>query len=137
MTGATNEQRRVSWLAAIWAARYRTPARFVALIALLLPWTTTGLTFALIPWLIAFAFLDLRAFPRSLLRPICLLPIALFALALVGTLWSDAPWAERLHALGPPAKLLVIPLLIYQFERWPYGKWVFAAFLASCTLLML
>ncbi|MCS3762860.1 O-antigen ligase family protein [Bradyrhizobium centrosematis] len=137
MTGATNEQRRVSWLAAIWAARYRTPARFVALIALLLPWTTTGLTFALIPWLIAFAFLDLRAFPRSLLRPICLLPIALVALAALGMLWSDAPWPERIHALGPAAKLLVIPLLIYQFERWPYGGWVFAAFLASCTALML
>ncbi|MBR0928868.1 O-antigen ligase family protein [Bradyrhizobium diazoefficiens] len=137
MTGATNEQRRVSWLAAIWAARYRTPARFVALIALLLPWTTTGLTFALIPWLIAFAFLDLRAFPRSLLRPICLLPIALVALAALGMLWSNAPWPERIHALGPAAKLLVIPLLIYQFERWPYGGWVFAAFLASCTALML
>ncbi|MBR0699988.1 O-antigen ligase family protein [Bradyrhizobium diazoefficiens] len=136
MTGATNEQRRVSWLAAIWAARYRTPARFVALIALLLPWTTTGLTFALIPWLIAFAFLDLRAFPRSLLRPICLLPIALVALTALGMLWSDAPWPERIHALGPAAKLLVIPLLIYQFERWPYGGWVFAAFLASCTALM-
>jgi len=136
MTGATNEQRRVSWLAAIWAARYRTPARFVALIALLLPWTTTGLTFALIPWLIAFAFLDLRAFPRSLLRPICLLPIALVALAALGMLWSNAPWPERIHALGPAAKLLVIPLLIYQFERWPYGGWVFAAFLASCTALM-
>ena len=137
MTGATNQQRAASWLAAIWAARYRTPARFVALIALLLPWTTTGLTFALIPWLIAFAFLDLREFPRSLLRPICLLPIALVVLAAVGTLWSDAPWPERLHALGPAAKLLVIPLLIYQFERWPYGGWVFAAFLASCTVLML
>ncbi len=36
-------------------------ARFVALIALLLPWSTTGLIFALIPWLIAFAFVDLRA----------------------------------------------------------------------------
>ncbi|MBR1027141.1 O-antigen ligase [Bradyrhizobium liaoningense] len=137
MTEVLNEQGRASWLSAIWAARYRTPARFVALVALLLPWSTTGVTFALVPWLIAFAFIDLRELPRSLLRPICLLPIALFALALVGTLWSDAPWAERLHALGPPAKLLVIPLLIYQFERWPYGKWVFAAFLASCTLLML
>ena len=137
MTGVTNEQQRVSWLAAIWAARYRTPARFVALIALLLPWTTTGLIFALIPWLIAFAFVDLREFPRSLLRPICLLPIALVALAAVGTLWSDAPWPERIHAIGPATKLLVIPLLIYQFERWPYGHWVFYAFLASCTALML
>lgn len=124
-------------LSAIWAARYRTPARFVALVALLLPWTTTGVTFALIPWLIAFAFVDLREFPRSLLRPVSLLPIALVVLALVGTLWSDAPWPERLHALGPTLKLLVIPLLIYQFERWPYGNWVFAAFLASCVLLML
>lgn len=137
MTEVLNEQGRVSWLSAIWAARYRTPARFVALVALLLPWSTTGVTFALVPWLIAFAFIDLRELPRSLLRPICLLPIALFVLALVGTLWSVAPWAERLHALGPPAKLLVIPLLIYQFERWPYGKWVFAAFLVSCALLML
>lgn len=137
MTGVLNEQRPASWRSAIWAARYRTPARFVALIALLLPWTTTGLTFALVPWLIAFAFVDLRAFPRSLLRPICLLPIGLFVLAVVGTLWSDAPWPERIQAIGPSAKLLVIPLLIYQFERWPYGNWVFAAFLASCALLML
>jgi hypothetical protein len=137
MTEVLNEQGRASSLSAIWAARYRTPARFVALVALLLPWTTTGVIFALVPWLIAFAFVDLREFPRSLLRPVCLLPIALFALAVVGTLWSDAAWPERLHAIGPPAKLLVIPLLIYQFERWPYGNWVFAAFLASCALLML
>jgi len=137
MTGVSKEQRAASWILAIWAARYRTPARFVALIALLLPWTTTGLIFALIPWLIAFAFLDLRAFPRSLLRPVCLLPIALVTLAAVGTLWSDAPWPERLHAIGPATKLLVIPLVIYQFERWPYGHWVFSAFLVSCAALML
>ena len=137
MTEVMNEQQPASWLAAIWAARYRTPARFVALVALLLPWTTTGLTFALIPWLIAFAFVDLREFPRSLLRPICLLPIALVVLAAVGTLWSDAPWPERIHAIGPSAKLLVLPLLIYQFERWRYGHWVFSAFLVSCALLML
>ncbi|WP_298243549.1 O-antigen ligase [uncultured Bradyrhizobium sp.] len=137
MNELTNEQKPASWLAAIWAARYRTPARFVALIALLLPWTTTGLIFALIPWLIAFAFVDLREFPRSLRRPICLLPIALVMLAAMGTLWSDAPWPERIQAIGPAAKLLVIPLLLYQFERWPYGHWVFSAFLASCTALML
>jgi O-antigen ligase len=137
MTEVLNEQRPNSWLAAIWAARYRTPARSVALIALLLPWTTTGLIFALIPWLIAFAFLDLREFPRSLLRAICLLPIALVLLAAIGTLWSDAPWPDRIHAIGPAAKLLVIPLLIYQFERWPFGGWVFSAFLVSCTALML
>ncbi|MBR0825923.1 O-antigen ligase family protein [Bradyrhizobium manausense] len=129
--------RVASWLSAIWAARYRTPARFVALVALLLPWSTTGVIFALLAWLIAFAFIDLREFPRSLLRPICLLPIALFVLALAGTLWSDAPWPVRLHAIAPAAKLLALPLLIYQFERWPHGNWVFAAFLVSCGLLLL
>ncbi|KRQ04272.1 O-antigen ligase family protein [Bradyrhizobium manausense] len=137
MGGGADEGRPATWVSAIWAARYRTPARFVALIALLLPWTTTGTTFALIPWLIAFAFLDLPDFPRSLLRPVSLLPIALVVLAAVGMLWSGAPWPERIHAIGPVLKLLVIPLLIYQFERWPYGLWVFAAFLASCALVML
>ena len=39
MTEVLNEQGRASWLSAIWAARYRTPARFVALVALLLPWS--------------------------------------------------------------------------------------------------
>ena len=56
-------------LSAIWAARYRTPARFVALVALLLPWTTTGVTFALIPWLIAFAFVDLARIPAFAAPP--------------------------------------------------------------------
>jgi O-antigen ligase len=63
-------------------------------------------------------------------------PIALVALALVGTLWSEAAWGARLHAVGPTAKLLVLPLLFYHFERSPRGVWVFVAFLASCALLM-
>ena len=54
---------------------------------------------------------------RSLKRPICAAPIALFVLALVGTLWSDAGWGVRFYAVGPTAKLLVLPLLFYHFER--------------------
>ena len=64
------------------------------------------------------------------------LPIALFALALLGTLWSDASWGARLHAVSPAAKLLALPVLFYHYERSPRGIWVFAAFLVSCTLLM-
>ena len=45
--------------------------------------------------------LDFRLFLQSLKRPICALPIALFVLALVGTLWSDASWGARLYAVGP------------------------------------
>jgi O-antigen ligase len=88
-------------------------------------------------WIIAvIPTLEAGALVRSLQRPICMLPIAIFALALLGTLWSDAPWGERLHAVGPAAKLLLLPLLLYHFERSSRGVWVFLAFLASCTLLM-
>jgi O-antigen ligase len=88
-------------------------------------------------WIIALVpTIELRAFLRSLRRPICALPIAFFALALVGTLWSDASWGARLYAVSPIAKLLMLPLLLYHFERSRRGVWVFVAFLASCTLLM-
>jgi O-antigen ligase len=60
----------------------------------------------------------------------------MFILALVGTLWSDASWDERLYAVGPTAKLLMLPLLLYHCERSPRGVWVFIAFLASCMVLM-
>lgn len=107
------------------------------LIAVLLPWSTSGVVIAAVLWLIALVpTLELRPFLQSLKRPICVLPIALFALALLGTLWSDASWSERLHAVGPTARLLVLPLLLYHFERSRRGLWVFVAFLASCTLLM-
>src|ERR1700757_3820061 len=100
------------------AARILTVDLATALIALLLPWSTTGVAIAVVLWLIALIpTLDAGAFWRSLKRPICVLPIALFALALVGTVWSDAPWGERLHAVGPTAKFLVLPLLLYHFER--------------------
>ena len=64
------------------------------------------------------------------------MPIALFVLAVVGTLWSDAAWGVRLHAVSPTAKLLMLPVLFYHFERSERGIWVFIAFLVSCALLM-
>ena len=42
----------------------------------------------------------------------------------------------RLHAVGPAAKLLVLPVLFYHYERSTRGMWVVVAFLVSCTLLM-
>ena len=108
------------------------------LIAILLPWSTSGVAIAAVLWFVALIpTIEPRALLRSLMRPISALPIALFALALVGTLWSDASWGARLHAVSPTAKLLVLPLLLYHFQRSPRGLWVFVAFLASCTLLML
>jgi O-antigen ligase len=81
-------------------------------------------------------FLDIKAFLQSLKRPICAVPIALFILAAVGTLWSDAAWGARLYAIGPTVKLLFLPPLLFHFERSERGLMVLVAFLISCTLLM-
>jgi hypothetical protein len=120
-------------------ARWMTTADIVAvLLALSLPWSTSLVGIFGILMVLAIApTIDTGAFARSLRRPICIAPLALFLLALVGTLWSDAPWGARLYAVSPTAKLLVLPFLFYHFERSQRGLWVFVAFLASCTLLAL
>jgi O-antigen ligase len=109
---------------------------FAVLTALALPWSTSLVAVFVLCWLGAVAWImDYRVYLQSLKRPMCWLPLAFFALAVLGTLWSDAPWGERLHAIGPTVKLLVLPGLFYHFERSSRGMWVFIAFLASCTLL--
>ncbi|MEK9284002.1 O-antigen ligase family protein [Bradyrhizobium sp. ISRA442] len=128
---------------ALLLRRLRNPAAWsetvdvlAVLTAASLPWSTSlvGIFNALMLVCIV-PFLDLRAFLQSLTRPICMAPIALFLLALVGTLWSDAAWGARLYAVNPTVKLLVLPILLYHFERSPRGHWVFIAFLVSCALL--
>jgi O-antigen ligase len=143
MTEAVKRRPGLSGISLVLSAWHDPVARVLnvdllaVLIAILLPWSTSGVGIAAVLWIIAvIPTLDAGAFVRSLRRPICILPLAIFALALLGTLWSDAPWGERLHAVGPTAKLLVLPLLLYHFERSSRGIWVFVAFLASCTLLM-
>ena len=78
---------------AAWATTVDT---FAILLALSLPWSTSLVAIFAVAILISMApFLDVRAFLYSLRRPICALPIAMFVLAAVGTLWSDAPWGAR------------------------------------------
>lgn len=123
--------------------RLRSPAAwretvdiFAVLTAASLPWSTSlaGIFNALM-LLCMMPFLDVRAFLQSLKRPICAAPIALVLLALVGTLWSDASWGARFYAVNPTVKLLVLPVLLYHFERSSRGHLVFIAFLVSCALL--
>jgi O-antigen ligase len=110
---------------------------FAIFTALSLPWSTSLPAIFISLWLGAVAWtLDWRAYGRLLLQPICYLPVALVGLALVGTLWSDAPWSARLYAVSPTLKLLVLPGLFYHFERSSRGMWVLAAFLVSCALVM-
>jgi O-antigen ligase len=119
------------------AARILNLDLLAVLLAILLPWTTSGVAILGAVWCIALLpTLDLRALFRFLRQPVAWLPIALCALAIVGTLWSDAEWGARGYALTPLGKMLVLPLLLYHFQRTTRGLWVFVAFLASCTLLM-
>lgn len=119
-----------SWMAAVDV--------FAILTAVVLPFSTSLTAIFVAAMLIASVpFLDLRAFLHSLRRPIAAVPIGFFALALVGTLWSDAEWGTRLYAVFPTAKLLVLPVLFHHFERSERGVWVLVAFLVSCMLLMI
>jgi O-antigen ligase len=106
------------------------------LLALSLPWSTTLVSvFAVVMLIATLPCADVEALLRSLQRPVAAIPIALFLLAAAGTLWSPAPWGERLYAVGPTLKLLMLPLLFHHFERSERGPWVFVAFLVSCVLL--
>jgi O-antigen ligase len=110
---------------------------YPALVAASLPWSTTAVAIFMIVWLfVLIPTVEPRSFLRSFKRPACFLPIAFFALAVIGTLWADGPWSARLHSVSPVAKLLAIPLLIYHFERSTRGVQVLTAFLVSCVLLL-
>jgi hypothetical protein len=110
---------------------------FAILLAVSLPWSTSLVAIFAAALLVSMVpFLDVRALLGSLKRPLCVLPMALFALAVVGMFWSDASWGTRLYAAGPTAKLLMLPVLLYHFERSARGLYVFIAFLVSCVLLM-
>jgi O-antigen ligase len=110
---------------------------YPVLVAACIPWSTSGVGIFMAIWFIVLIpTLEPRPFLRSLERPACLLPLAFVALALVGTLWADGPWPDRLHGINPVTKLLAIPFLLYHFERSQRGLWVLVSFLASCSLLM-
>lgn len=109
---------------------------FAALIAASLPWSTTAPSILVGLWLLAVTpIIDWRDYARRLARPAYALPFVILLLALVGTLWSEADWADRLHAIKPVAKLVLIPPLLYHFSRSERGFTVCLAFLASCALL--
>jgi O-antigen ligase len=102
-----------------------------------LPWSTTApaIFMALFP-LLLLPTIDWQAYARHLAHPACALPLMFVALAVIGVLWSDAPWPARLHGISPTLKLLLIPPLLYHFQRSSHGMAVFGAFVISCTLVM-
>jgi len=111
---------------------------YPALVAACIPWSTTAVAVFMVIWFIVLLpTIEPRAFLNNLRRPACWLPLAFFALAVVGMLWADGPWWTRLVGLDPVAKLLAIPFLLYHYGRSQRGHWVFLAFLCSCVVLLL
>ncbi len=80
--------------------------------------------------------IDYDTFVKVLAHPAALLPVGLAGLAILGMLWADDTWSARIQGVSPVAKLLVIPLLLFHFQRSKRGHWVFLAFLASCSMLV-
>jgi hypothetical protein len=102
-----------------------------------LPWSTSGtsilsalLLLAIIPTL------DWASLRRELTTAAGGLPVLLVALGMVGTLWADVGWHDRWGGLTSFLRLLAIPLLFVHFRTSQRGWYVFAAYAASCAVLL-
>ena len=121
----------------IRSARMRNVDLIAVLVAVLLPWSTSGVGIGMVLWLAA-AGRDAGTAPV----PAFVAAPDLRAADCARCAWRrwepcgrTRPGARALYALSPATKLLVLPFLFYHFERSTRGMWVFIAFLASCTLM--
>ena len=106
--------------------------------AIALPWSTTVTAVFIALWVVSLVgSWDLA---ERLHEPWIMagaLPIALWALAVVGVLWATVPLAQRIDGLNSFHKLLAIPFLAIQFRDSSRGMYVLVGFLVSCTVLLL
>jgi len=121
------------------AARRKGTENFAIIGAAGLPWSTSIISICGLAFLLGFLSTVKPAdFLRSLKHPASMAALALCALAVLGLFWADGvPWSDRFRGITPMAKLLGIPILIYAFGQSGRGRYVFYAFVASCTILML
>ncbi|MGA2126189.1 MAG: O-antigen ligase family protein [Xanthobacteraceae bacterium] len=111
--------------------------RLVVAVAASLPWSTSATGILIGLWLLVVLP---TADPAALRREVATwaggLPVLLWGLAVLGTLWSDASLAERLGGLASFHRLLVIPLLLARFRRSDGGGAVLIGFLISAVALL-
>ncbi|MFL5047228.1 MAG: O-antigen ligase family protein [Xanthobacteraceae bacterium] len=106
-------------------------------VAVSLPWSTSATSALIALWVVTLLpTLRLADLARELKDPAAGLPVLLWALGIVGMLWSAASLTEQFYALKGFHKVLVIPLLFVHFRRSERGHWVIGGFLASCTVLL-
>jgi O-antigen ligase len=107
-------------------------------VAASLPWSTSATSILIVLWLIALLpTLDIDEIRRDITIPAAGLPVLLFALSVIGTLWAEASWAERAESVTTFSRLLVIPLLFAQFRHSNRALCVFGGYLAACVALLL
>ena len=107
------------------------------LVAVELPWSTTNTVILLFLALLeGIGARDFKGWRDQALTPAGGLPVALWALAVIGMLWADAPPAERIDGMSSLTKLLAIPILLAHFRRSERGLWVLIAFVASSAMLL-
>ncbi len=119
--------------------RLRPAADWLAVaVAVSLPWSTSATSILIVLWLVALLpTLDIGELRREITLPAGGLPVLLFALSVIGTLWADASWAERGEGVASFSRLLVIPLLFVQFRHSNRALCVFGGYLAACVVLLL
>src|SRR6516225_5289121 len=73
----------------------------VVVIAIVLPWSTSATAICIVAWLLALLpTLNLASIRREVESAAGGLPVLLWCLGVVGMLWADVSWTERLHGLG-------------------------------------
>ncbi len=110
---------------------------FAVATAFALPLSTTGqnITVAIFA-VLALMTLDIPRFGKILRRPEGYLPVALFALILIGTLWSVLPLGMAIRSISPYAKLLLIPLVIATDFTPRQALQIGYGFLAACAIVL-
>ncbi|WP_439403032.1 O-antigen ligase family protein [Bradyrhizobium sp. DASA03068] len=104
-----------------------------------LPWSTTITSIFSALWALSVCpRIRIKEFVDTLVRSRSGFAAALFAVALAGTLWAtDVSWAARLRGVNPSVKFLMMPILIYHFQKSSRAIWILYAFLSSCTVLLM
>src|SRR6516165_5756770 len=107
-------------------------------VAVALPWSTSGVGVAITAWLVVLLpTLGAASIKRQLATAAGGLPVVLWCLGVIGTLWADVSWHDRFAGLDSFHRLLAIPLLFAQFRRTGNGIWVACGFFISSIALLL
>lgn len=104
--------------------------------AFTLPISTSGQNIAIAVFVVlALATLDRNRFAQTIRSPAAFLPVALFALLLLGILWTSAPAADIQRTLSSYAKLLIIPIVMATGFSRRDGFEIAAGFVAGCGVV--